>query len=549
MKDRYRKLFERSADAILIIVGGKFVDCNEATVKMLRYSNKQDLLDTHPAQLSPERQPDGRLSFEKANEMIAAAFEKGSMRFEWDHVRADGEVFPVEVLLTAVTEDDHPALHVVWREISDRKKAEEALQKAHDELEQRVNERTAELISINKQLILEKQKAQQYLEVANVMIVALNTCGEIILLNPKGCEILGVDVKHALGKNWFEHFLPDGIRDDIKEVFNRMMDGGEVSFYENAIKTSSGSERILAFHNSLLHDHDGIICGVLFSGADVTEQKLAEDEKKNMQAHLHQQEKMASVGQLAAGVAHEINNPMGFITSNLVTLGKYVERLLEYINAQSKVINSLQAEDAELDALHKKLKIDHIREDIPELMHESLDGTNRVKAIVQNLKSFASLDEEKVKPSDINACLESTIQIVWSELKDKATLHRDYGNLPLVLCNAQQLNQVFMNLMVNAAHSIAGRGEIGVRTWHDREWVNIAISDTGCGMSKEQISRIFEPFYTTRDVGHGTGLGLSISYDIVKGHNGAIKVVSQKGRGTTFTVTIPVKGSAGNSTS
>ncbi|MBU0909510.1 MAG: histidine kinase, partial [Proteobacteria bacterium] len=200
-------------------------------------------------------------------------------------------------------------------------------------------------------------------------------------------------------------------------------------------------------------------------------------------------------------------------------------------------------------ALHKKLKIDHIREDIPELMHESLDGTNRVKAIVQNLKSFASLDEEKVKPSDINACLESTIQIVWSELKDKATLHRDYGNLPLVLCNAQQLNQVFMNLMVNAAHSIAGRGEIGVRTWHDREWVNIAISDTGCGMSKEQISRIFEPFYTTRDVGHGTGLGLSISYDIVKGHNGAIKVVSQKGRGTTFTVTIPVKGSAGNSTS
>ena len=135
-QDRYRVLFERSADAILIIVGNKFVDCNEATVKMLRYKNKQDLLDTHPSQLSPERQSDGRMSYEKAEEMIATAFQNGSNRFEWDHLRADGEVFPVEVLLTAVQEEKEPALHVVWREISDRKKVEAALQKSFEELEQ-----------------------------------------------------------------------------------------------------------------------------------------------------------------------------------------------------------------------------------------------------------------------------------------------------------------------------------------------------------------------------------------------------------------------------
>jgi len=128
-KDRYRELFECSADAILIIDGDKFVDCNAATVKMLRYDNKQDLLNTHPSQLSPERQPDGRLSYEKANEMIAIAFEKGSHRFEWDHKGADGEVFPVEVLLTAISDDDRKTLHVVWREISDRKKAEKELLK------------------------------------------------------------------------------------------------------------------------------------------------------------------------------------------------------------------------------------------------------------------------------------------------------------------------------------------------------------------------------------------------------------------------------------
>ncbi len=541
-KDRYRTLFERSTDAILIIVGEKFVDCNEATVKMLRYKNKHDLLNTHPSQLSPEQQPDGRMSFEKANDMIATAFEKGSNRFEWDHKRADGEVFPVEVLLTAVMEDDKPALHVVWREISDRKKAEYALQKAHDELEQRLNERTADLIKINEQLSREKQKAQEYLDVASVMMVALNTKGEITLINPKGCEILQVTEKDALGKNWFDHFLPETIRYETKSAFNRILNGEDNSlvYYENAVKTADGSERILAFHNAILRDQNGSIYGSLSSGTDLTDQKLAEEEKRGMQSYLYQQEKMASIGQLAAGVAHEINNPMGFITSNLKTLEKYVEKLLDYFNAQSNFIRTLRADDAELDILRKKLKIDYIQKDFIEVVHDSLEGATRVQGIVENLKSFSRLDEEKIKPSDINDCIESTLKVVWNELKYKATLNKVFGELPLVSCNAQQLNQVFANLLVNAAHSIEEQGAIEIKTWHDQGMVNIQISDTGCGIIKEHRYRIFEPFYTTKEVGKGTGLGLSISYDIIKKHNGEIKVESQEGKGTSFTVTIPL---------
>jgi len=547
-QDRYRVLFERSADAILIIVGNKFVDCNEATVKMLRYKNKQDLLDTHPSQLSPERQSDGRMSYEKAEEMIATAFQNGSNRFEWDHLRADGEVIPVEVLLTAVQEEKEPALHVVWREISDRKKVEAALQKSFEELEQRVKDRTSELRSINQQLSLEKKKAQDYLDVANVMLVAWDIAGEITMINTKGCEILEFEAKDILGKNWFDHFMIDGNRDAVKDAVGRILRGenSSLAYYEAPIRTASGSERTLAFNNSLLRDQHGRILSVLSSGTDITEKIIAEEEKKKMQDFLFQQDKMASIGQLAAGVAHEINNPMAFITSNFGTLGKYIDAFVEYMNAQAEIIGRLNVVDTELDTLRDRLEIDFIQEDIKELLVESLDGATRVSAIVQNLKGFSHIDDKSSKPSDINACLESTIKVVWHELKYKATLQRDYGDLPLVICNAQQLNQVFINILVNAAQAIKDKGEINIRTWHDQQWLNISISDNGCGIAKDKVDRIFEPFFTTKEVGKGTGLGLSISYDIIKNHNGNIKVDSQVGKGTCFTLSIPMQESQQN---
>ena len=263
---------------------------------------------------------------------------------------------------------------------------------------------------------------------------------------------------------------------------------------------------------------------------------------KATQSQMLQREKMASIGLLAAGVAHEINNPMGFISSNLVTLGKYTERLVGFVNAQAELLKSPDsaAKSAELEEQRRKIKLDYITEDVTQLIEESLDGAGRVKKIVQNLKTFSRGDDTERTQADLNECLDSTINIAWNEIKYVATLKKEYGTLPPLLCYPQQLNQVFMNLLVNAAHAIEGQGEITVRTWGDEEHVWIAIRDTGNGIPEEIRGRIFEPFFTTKEVGKGTGLGLSISYDIVKKHGGEILVESEQGKGTTFTLKLPV---------
>ncbi len=271
------------------------------------------------------------------------------------------------------------------------------------------------------------------------------------------------------------------------------------------------------------------------------ELKNANKELKATQSTVLQQEKMASIGQLAAGVAHEINNPTGFITSNLGTLEKYVSKLTEFINFQTSEIASLSTSE-KIELMKKqrsKLKVDYILNDVGDLVKESLDGADRIKKIVQNLKSFSRIDDSENQSADINECIESTLNIVWNELKYKTTVKKEYGDLPHAICNPQQINQVFMNLLVNAAQAIETQGEILIKTWNGGGSVHISITDTGCGIPQDKISKIFEPFYTSKEVGQGTGLGLSIAYDIVKKHNGEILITSEPGKGTTFKVTLP----------
>ena len=252
---------------------------------------------------------------------------------------------------------------------------------------------------------------------------------------------------------------------------------------------------------------------------------------KLVQLQITQQEKMASIGQLAAGVAHEINNPTGFIMSNLGSLQKYADKLTDFVKIQTEALAKLPAESAEEIAKQRKaLKVDFIIEDISSLVKESLDGADRIKKIVQDLKTFSRVDEAELKMADINTGIESTINIVWNELKYKATVNKEYGDIPQLKCNPGQLNQVFMNMLVNAAHAIEKQGEIGIRTWADNGMINVSVSDTGSGIPKDKLNRIFEPFFTTKEVGRGTGLGLSIAYDIVKKHKGMIEVESEVGK-------------------
>jgi PAS domain S-box-containing protein len=265
---------------------------------------------------------------------------------------------------------------------------------------------------------------------------------------------------------------------------------------------------------------------------------------KASQSQILQQEKMASIGQLAAGVAHEINNPLGFITSNLQTLNKYLDRINQFVAAQRKLLQETLDETAlaPLQGQEEKLKIGYVFSDGRELIEESLEGAERVKKIVQNLKSFSRIDQADIAEVSLNDCLESTLSIAWNEIKYKAELERELGELDLLRCHPQQIHQVLLNILVNAAQAIPTRGIIRVRSWQTDQNQYVAISDTGCGIPEEIRSRIFEPFFTTKDASKGTGLGMSISYDIIKKHGGHIDLETQVGVGSTFTLVLPRNG-------
>ena len=270
------------------------------------------------------------------------------------------------------------------------------------------------------------------------------------------------------------------------------------------------------------------------------------------QDKLVQSEKLASIGQLAAGVAHEINNPIGYIFSNFGTLEKYLASLFEMLAGYEAAESELAhlPIGATLKALREHIELDFLKEDIPTLMAESKEGITRVRKIVQDLKDFSRVDaHQEWIYSDLHQGIDSTLNIVNNEVKYKAEVVKEYGNLPDVYCLPSELNQVFMNLLVNAAHAItAERGLITIRSGTNPPsdasqasvWVEVA--DNGAGISKENISRIFDPFFTTKPVGKGTGLGLSLSYGIVRKHHGQLDVRSEPGQGTTFRVTVPVAG-------
>jgi signal transduction histidine kinase len=303
-------------------------------------------------------------------------------------------------------------------------------------------------------------------------------------------------------------------------------------------------------HLRLIRDERGAPLEVIGSLSDITARKLLEQEQQQLitrlrEAHdqLLQSEKMASIGQLAAGVAHEINNPIGFVNSNMSTLNRYVATLLSVVRTTNEAVMQAApgtALAARIDAINREADLEFLQEDIGDLVNESLDGLKRVRDIVQSLKDFSHMGETDWHFADLHTGLETTLTIVANEIKYKATVERRYGELPEVKCLASQLNQVFMNLLVNAAQAIRERGVITIATGVDGDWVWVAISDTGCGIPAQNMNRIFEPFFTTKPVGSGTGLGLSLSYSVINKHGGRIEVASTPEVGTTFTIRLPI---------
>ena len=261
------------------------------------------------------------------------------------------------------------------------------------------------------------------------------------------------------------------------------------------------------------------------------------------QSQLLQSDKMASIGQLAAGVAHEVNNPIGYIRSNLNSLTGYVQDIFGVLHEYEQIADTLSGTPqilAPVRALRQRINLDFLRKDIVDLLGESVEGVDRVERIVRDLKNFSHVDEAEWQQVDVHAGLETTLNVASHELKYKVEIVKDYGEVPPIKCLASQLNQVFLNLLVNAAHAIEKQGKITIRTRCDGAQVLIIFADTGKGIDPAHINRIFEPFFTTKPVGIGTGLGLSVSYGIIQKHGGTISVESELGKGTIFTISLPL---------
>jgi len=352
---------------------------------------------------------------------------------------------------------------------------------------------------------------------------------------------------------WFDHIHPD----DAPNIFSSLalvFSEGQRA-YEYRFRISDGS--YLWMHDTLrlIRDENGVPLEVIGSLTDITERKRMEEalqakgveqqaligELRNAHEQLLQSEKMASIGQLAAGIAHEINNPVGFVNSNMGSLKNYVGTLLGVIERYEQAAAPHPALAAQLAALREQADLEFLKEDVTDLVRESMDGLKRVKDIVQALKDFSHVGETEWQVADLHHGLDSTLNIVSNEIKYKAKVEKQYGVLPPVTCLASQLNQVFMNLLVNAAHALRETGVITIRTGAADGWVWIEVGDNGCGIAPENLNRIFEPFFTTKPVGSGTGLGLSLSYGIVNRHGGRIEVASVVGKGTRFTVHLPVQ--------
>lgn len=272
-----------------------------------------------------------------------------------------------------------------------------------------------------------------------------------------------------------------------------------------------------------------------------TELARRQAELQRLQAQITQTEKMASLGQLAAGIAHELNNPAGFIYSNIDLLKDYVARLERYLSAVDEVVLPSEAA-ARINEVRRQIDYDNIVADLSSILTDCYLGAERIRDVVQNLRLFSRLDEADFKRVDLNEGIESTVRLLSLYYRDgRITLRRDYGELPQVNCYAALLNQVWMNLLMNAAQAIGqADGEVRISTRSEGNRVVATFGDTGGGIAPESLKRIFDPFFTTKPVGEGTGLGLSISHSIIQRHGGKIEVKSVLGKGTTFTISIPV---------
>ena len=390
------------------------------------------------------------------------------------------------------------------RDITDRRRAEEALRESE-----------------------EKYRSL----VANIAVVTRTTDreGKTTFVSPNIERLYGFtpeEMYQGEARLWFGRIHPDDV-EHVKEAYRLLFDKDKMFDVEYRIQRKDGPWIWLHDRAIATYEKEGVMyADGVFS--DITKRKGVEEELKDTQAQLVQSEKIASLGMLLAGVAHEINTPVGAISSMHNTLVRAVDRLKSTLDTVGL---------GEPDGHQKVDKLFKITEDANQVI---ASGVERVTNIVQRLRSFARPDEVELKKVDLHEGIEDTLTIAHHELKHKAEVERNYGDIPPIACCPSRLNQVYLNLLINAVQAIEDKGTITIATFQKDNHVYIQIKDTGIGIPREALNKIFDPGYTTKTNGVGTGLGLSICYQIVQEHHGEIMVESEVGRGTTFTVMLPM---------
>ncbi len=521
-RERLEKVFDflvHYANDIVLLMdeAGNILEANDAASRAYGYS-RSELVRMNIAQL---RAPD---TLGTIQQQLAAADHEGGYSFKTRHLRRDGSEFPVEVSSGTFEERGVRYRQSIIRDISQREAV--ALALAQSEA------RFRSLIELAAVGLAEMTPEHRWLEV-----------------NPALCEILGYERDQLLQKSWAELVHPEdlpreetlcrellaGEREEYKLPLRFIHAGGGTVWGNVAVRSMDDARGRQVSLVLIVHDITSLIQQEEQLREALARQIDLNHQLEEAQSQLLQSEKMASIGQLAAGVAHEINNPVGFVSSNLGTLRTYLDDLIAIIDAAQ----ARSGGDPELRALLAARDFPFLRDDAPALVAESLDGIARVKKIVQDLKDFSRVGESEWQWADLHQGLESTLNIVWNEIKYKARVDKHYGDLPRIWCLPSQLNQVFMNLLVNAAHAIDRQGVITLRSGTSPDGVWVEVEDTGHGIAPEHLGKLFDPFFTTKPVGQGTGLGLSLAFSIVRKHGGHIEVHSEPDQGARFRVCLP----------
>ncbi len=537
----FRKIFLTSVDAVVILnPQNTIVDVNPAVEQLYGYP-RQELLGKTPAVFLGEK---------AFREMSRSFTRKGNytIRQELTTRTRDGREITVEVSAFPILNDEEEVIYRIGvaRDITARKQAEVALRRAHDELEQRVAERTAELQAAYASL---QQSEARHLALLNAipdLMFRLRRDGTYIDYQaPEGSD-LTIPREEVVGKTVHDLLPPELARQTLVTL-ERALRTGKIQVMEyqlphhdhvhhfEARVVVSGADEVIAIVRDITERKEAE--AALRRAHEELEQRVAERtaelaranrELRETQAQLVQSEKMASLGLLVAGIAHEINTPVGAIKSTYDTLVRGVEKVRRVLEKEAP------------PELIRKGALARTFEIMEKSFRVLASATDRVTILVRRLRSFARLDEAELKQVDIHEGLEDTLMLIHHEIKQGIEVVREYGEVPPISCYPGRLNQVFLNLLINARQAIEGEGRIVIRTWHAGGKVHVSIADNGRGIPEAHLSRIFDPGFTTKGVGVGSGLGLSICYRIIKeDHRGEITVESEVGRGTTFTVSIP----------